>query len=107
MSTKGEENTDLIIESCQEVLATLVDPKPEWEEVLATTVAALGKLKTLFFLKTNLAVPITNACRKDTEQLKELADKQDFAAFDEVFAGFQKNIKKLLEQSNMKGLILT
>ncbi len=107
MSTKGEENTDVIIESCQEVLATLVDPKQEWEAALTTTVAALEKMKTLFFLKTNLAVPITNTCRKDTERLKELADKQDLAAFDEVFAGFQINIKKLLEQSNMKGLILT
>lgn len=107
MSTKGEENTDAIIEACRDVLAALVDPKPEWKEILEAAVTSLETLKPMFFLKTNLAVPVTDACLKDTEELKELADKQDLAAFGEALAGFQTDIEKLLAQSKMKGIILT
>ncbi len=107
MSTKGEENTDVIIEACQAILATLVNPEPEWKGALGGVITALEKLKTLFFLKTNLAVPISNVCRKDAEELKELAEKQDLPAFGEAFPRFQTNIEKLLKQSNMEGLIIT
>ena len=107
MSTRGEENTDVIIEACRAILAALVNPEPEVKEALEGVVTALEKLKTLFFLKTNLAVPITNTCRKDAEELKGLAEKQDLAAFGEAFPRFQTNIEKLLKQSNMEGLIIT
>lgn len=107
MTTKGEENTNLIIEACQATLAALDDPKPEWKEALEGAVTALEKLKTLFFLQTNLAVPITNTCRKNAEELQGLADKQDLDTFGEAIPRFRDNIKKLLDQSSMEGLILT
>ena len=107
MTTKGEENTDVIIEACQAILVALASPKPEWKEALEGTVTALENLKTLFFLKTNLAVPITNTCRKDAEELRGLADKEDLDAFGEAIPRFSDNIKKLLDQSNMEGLIIT
>ena len=107
MSTKGEENTDVIIEACRAILTALVNPEPEVKEAMEGVVTALEKLKTLFFLKTNLAVPITNVCRKDAEELQELAEKQDTAAFGDVITRFEANIKSLIDQSSMEGLIIT
>ena len=107
MIPKGEENTDVIIEACRTTVAALADPKSEWKEALEGVIDALEKVKTSFFLKTNLAVPITNTCRKDAQELQALAEKQDTAAFDEVLARFQKNIAQFIEQSGMEGLIIT
>jgi len=107
MIPKGEQNTDVIIEACRTTLAALSNPKPEWKETLEGVIDALEKVKTSFFLKTNLAVPITNTCRKDAAELQEMAEKPDPDAFGEVLARFTGNIEKLLNQSNMEGLVLT
>ncbi len=107
MSTKGEDNVNTIIEACQATLAALTDPKPEWKVILDDTITALEKVKISFFLKTNLAVPITNTCRKDAEELRGLAEKQDTATFGDVITRFADNIKSLIDQSSMEGLIIT
>jgi len=64
-------------------------------------------LKTKFFLKTNLAIPITNASRKDAIELQSLADKHDLSRFPEVLARFRDNMEKLLKQAKMDGVIIT
>ena len=107
MIPKGIENANAIIESCRQTLAGLDGPDPEWREVLLNVVNALEELKTKFFLKTNLAIPATNACRKDAAELQALAEKRDRAGFPEALARFRGSIEKLFKQSDMDGIIIT
>jgi hypothetical protein len=67
----------------------------------------MGNLKINFFLKTNLAIPVTNACLKDANELKNLVEKQDLSIFPEVLSRFQSDIEKLLKQAKMEGVIIT
>ena len=107
MIAKGIENINTIIEVCQLTLAGLESADPEWKEVLQSVIEIMEDLKTNFFLKTNLAIPITNASRKDAIELQSLVEKHDLSCFPEVLARFRGNMEKLLRQANMDGLIIT
>ncbi len=107
MIPKGIENVNAIIEVCQLTLAGLESANPEWEEVLQNIIEIIENLKTNFFLKTNLAIPITNACLKDATELQSLVEKHDLSCFAEVLARFRGNMEKLLKQAKMDGVIIT
>ena len=107
MIPKGIENADIIIESCKLILAGLGPADTEWKEVLQSVIEIMGDMKTKFFLKTNLAIPITNACRKDVTELQSLVEKDDLSGFPEVLARFQGNMEKMLKQAKMDGVIIT
>jgi len=107
MIPKGIETTDAIIEACQLTLAGLDSADPEWKEVLQSVIEIMEDLKTKFFLKTNLAIPITNACLKDATELKSLVEKHDLSGFPEVLAHFRGNMENLLKQAKMDGLTIT
>ncbi len=107
MISKGIENVNAIIEACQLTLAGLDSADPESKEVLQSIIEILEDLKTKFFLKTNLAIPITNASRKDATELQSLVEKHDLPCFSEVLARFRGNMEKLLKEANMDGLIIT
>jgi len=107
MIAKGIENVNAIIEVCQLTLAGLESADPEWKEVLQSVIEIMEDLKTNFFLKTNLAIPITNACLKDATELQSLVEKHDLSCFPEVLARFRGNMEKLLKQAKMEGVIIT
>jgi len=107
MIPKGIENADAIIEACKLTLAGLDSAEPEWKEVLQSVISAIEELKTKFFLKTNLAIPITNTCRKDAAEIQSLVEKQDLSDFPEMLAQFRGNIEKLFKQANMEGITIT
>jgi len=107
MIPKGIENANAIIEACQLALAGLDSADSESKEVLQSVIEILEDLKTKFFLKTNLAIPITNASRKDATELQSLVEKHDLSRFSEVLARFRGNMEKLLKEANMDGLIIT
>ena len=107
MIAKGIENVNAIIEVCQLTLAGLESAAPEWKEVLQSVVEIMEDLNTNFFLKTNLAIPITNACLKDATELQSLVEKHDLSCFPEVLARFRGNMEKLLKQAKMDGLTIT
>ena len=107
MIPKGIENADAIMESCRLTIAGLDSVETEWKEVLQSVIGAIEELKTKFFLKTNLAIPITNTCRKDTAELQSLVEKQDLSCFPEKLARFRGNVEKLLKQANMEGITIT
>ncbi len=107
MISKGIENANAIIEACKLTLAGLDSADAEWKEVLQSVIEIMEDLKTKFFLKTNLAIPITNASRKDAIELQSLVEKHDFSCFPEVLARFRGNIEKLLKQAKMDGVIIT
>jgi len=107
MIAKGIENANAIIEACQSQLAGLESADPEWKEVLQSVIEIIEDLKTKFFLKTNLAIPITNACRKDATELQSLVEKHDLSRFPEVLTRFRDNMEKLLKQAKMEGVIIT
>ncbi len=107
MIPKGIENADAIIAACRATLAALGEPEPEWKDLLESVATALEELKTKFFLKTNLAIPITNLCRKDVDELQRLAEKQELSGFGDILTRFRGNIEKLLKQSNMEGIVIT
>lgn len=107
MVPKGMENADAIVEACKLTLARLESGEAEWRELLQSAVSALEELKTKFFLKTNLAIPITNACRKDAAELQALAEKGDLSGFPEALARFRGNLEKLLKQADMQGITIT
>ena len=64
-------------------------------------------LKTKFFLKTNLAIPITNALRKDAAELQSLMAKHDLSGFPEVMTRLRGDMEKLVKQAKMEGIIIT
>ena len=107
MIPKGIENADAIIESCRLTLTGLDSAEPEWKEVLQSVISAIEELETKFFLKTNLAIPITNTCRKDAVELQSLVEKQDLSGFPETLERFRVNVEKLFKQANMEGITIT
>ena len=107
MIPKGIENADAIIEACKLILAGLDSADPEWKEVLQSVVEIISDMKTKFFLKTNLAIPVTNACRRDTVELQSLVEKDDLSSFPDVLARLRGNLEKLLKQAKMDGVIIT
>jgi len=107
MTPKGIENANAIIEACKLTLAGLDQADPEWKKVLQSTIEVMEDLKTKFFLKTNLAIPITNASRKDATELQSLVERHDLSRFPEVLARLQGNMEKLLKQAKMEGIIIT
>ncbi len=107
MISKGIENANVIIEACKLTLADLNSADPEWKKVLQSVIEIMENLKTKFFLKTNLAIPITNASRKDAIELQSLVEKHDLSCFSEVLARFRGNVEKLLKQAKMEGVIIT
>ena len=107
MIPKGIENADAIIETCKLTLAGLGSTDPEWKEVLQSVIEIMEDMKTKFFLKTNLAIPITNASRKDATELQSLVENHDLSSFPEVLARFRGNMEKLLKQAKMDGVIIT
>jgi len=58
-------------------------------------------MKTKFFLKTNLAIPVTNTSRKDAIKLQSLVEKDDLSQFSEVLARLQGSMEKLLKQGEL------
>jgi len=107
MLPKGIETANAIIKACQLTLAGLDSTDPEWKEVLQSVIEIMEDLKTKFFLKTNLAIPITNACLKDANELQSLVKEHDLSCFPEILTRFQGNMEKLLKQAKMDGLTIT
>lgn len=107
MIPKGIENANAVIEACKLTLAGLDSADPEWKEVLQSIIEIMESLKSKFFLKTNLAIPITNASRKDATELQSLVEKHNLSCFSEVLTRFQGNMEKMLKQAKMEGLIIT
>ena len=107
MLPKGIENANAVITACKLTLAGLDSVDPEWEVVLQSIIEIMEDLKTKFFLKTNLAIPITNASRKDAAELQSLVEKHNLSRFPEVLARFRDNMEKLLKQARMDGVIIT
>ena len=108
MRPKGIENAEAIISACRQTITALPSSSETgWIEVLKSVDKAFEELKTKFFLKTNLAIPITNACRRDAKELEDLAGRGDLGSFPQVLERFRTNVTKLLKNAQMDGLIIT
>jgi len=107
MIPKGIENADAIIESCRQTLADLGPEEPETKEVVQSIIRAMEELKTKFFLKTNLAIPITNACRKSAGDLRAMVEKHDLSGLPKGAAELRANVEKLLKQARLEGITIT
>lgn len=108
MPPKGLQNTDEIINLCNETQALLgSDLKAEWKEVLDSVVEILEGMKSKFFLKTNPAVPVTNAIRKDAAALKETAEAGNLTDVPAALESLRADMEKLLKSAKMEGIIIT
>jgi hypothetical protein len=107
MIPKGIENADAIIASCRSIIASLNSQEPEGKEVLQSVIDILEDMKNKFFLKTNLAIPTTNACKKDIVELQSIVEGADLSRFSEVMTRFRGNLEKLLKNAKMDGVIIT
>jgi hypothetical protein len=107
MIPKGIENSDAIIEACKLSIAGLSDADKENKEILQSAVDILGDMKSKFFLKTNLAIPPTNACKKDAVELQSVVENGDLSRFPELMTRFRSNMEKLLKHAKMDGVIIT
>ncbi len=108
MIPKGVENADTIIAVCQKVQAELgARAKPEWTATLDDIVGTLEDMKKKFFLKTNLATPVTNTCRKIATELQSVATEGDLSRFPEVLKQLVAEMENLLKQAKMDGITLT
>jgi hypothetical protein len=102
------ENSDGIIATCNQILCELGDQaKPEWKEALGKVVSAIEKLKTQFFIKTNLAIPGTKACLKDVSEIRSLISAGELPKVPGVLARLRASLEKLLSQAKMEGVSLT
>lgn len=108
MIPKGIQNADIIIEACQKAQADLdAKAKPEWAATLNDIITTLEELKKKFFLKTNLAIPVTNACRRLATELQTLATAGDLDKFPEALGRLVAEMENLLKQAKMDGITLT
>ena len=105
---KAIENADAFIETCHNILNELGEKaKPEWKETLGNVIGAIERLKTQFFIKTNLAVPGTKACLKDAIEMRSLVAEGDLSKLPDILTRLQANLEKLLSQAKMEGVALT
>ena len=108
MPPKGLQNTDEIISLCNDTQAKLGDAiEADWKEVLDSVVEILEGMKPKFFLKTNPAVPVTNAIRKDAAALKELAEAGNAQGIPDAVEKLKGSMEKLLSAAKMEGIIIT
>jgi len=107
MIPKGIDNADTIIKACKLTIARLGEADQENKELLQSAIDVLENMKKKFFLKTNLAVPPTNACKKDAIELQSIVEEGDLSTFPELIAKFRGNMEKLLKLAKMDGVIIT
>ena len=107
MIPKGIDNAGTIIEACKLTIAGLDAADQENKELLQSAIDVLGDMKNKFFLKTNLAIPPTNACKKDAIELQSIVEGGDLSRFPELIARFRGNMEKLLKHAKMDGVIIT
>ena len=108
MVPKGVQNLEAALDACASILDNLESGgDPQWREILASIVAIGQDLKTKFFLKTNLAIPATNACRKNAFELREIASNGEMSRFPEVLDNLKASVEKLLEGADMGGIVIT
>jgi hypothetical protein len=102
------ENADAVLENCHNILNELGDrAKPEWKETLESVIGAIEKLKTQFFIKTNMAIPGTKACLKDVTEIRFLVAEGDLAKLPDILVRLIASLEKLLSQAKMEGIALT
>ena len=108
MVPKGVQNLDAALAACSSILDGLKpDSDPEWKEILESIGTVGQNLKTKFFLKTNLAIPATSACRKNALELLEVASNGETGRFPEVLEKLKGSVEKLLEGADMGGIVIT
>ena len=108
MISKGVQNLEATIETCRGILEKLKpDANSEWQVILKSIIELGQDLKTKFFLKTNLAVPVTNACLKSARELEEIVGSSDLDLFTEVLNKLKSNVEKLLDGADMGGIVIT
>ena len=108
MVAKGIQNLEAVIDICRVIMAKLKqDADSEWENILKSIIEVGQDLKTKFFLKTNLAVPITSTCLKNARELDEIADGDNLDPFLEALNRLKGNVEKLLDGADMGGIVIT
>ena len=108
MLPKGLSNADAIIEACKKMLQDLgEEAKPEWKEILNHTIATIEDMKGKFFIKTNFAIPVTNALLKDVIAAQAIAASGDLGRMPEATAKMKASLENLIQRGKMDGVSLT
>ena len=108
MVSKGVQNLEAATETCRGILEKLKpEANPEWKIILKSIIELGQDLKTKFFLKTNLAVPVTNGCLKSARELEKIVESGDLDLFPEVLNKLKSTFEKLLDGADMGGIVIT
>lgn len=108
MLPRGLVNADAIVAACNKTLQVLGDKaKPEWVDTLKNTAAMMEDMKSKFFIKTNFAIPVTNALLKDVNGVQSIASSGDLAAITEAIARVKASLENLAQRGKMDGVSLT
>ena len=108
MVPKGVQNLEAVMEVCRGILSRLeTGTHPDWEVVLNSIIEIGQDLKTKFFLKTNIAVPITNACLKSSRALEEFVKSGNLEGVPETIDTLKSKVEKLLDGADMGGIVIT
>ena len=108
MLPKGLLNADAIIEVCKKTLQDLGEKaKPEWKETLNNTVATMEDMKGKFFVKTNFAIPVTNALLREVNGAQSVAASGDLSKMPEAIAKVKAGLDNLVQRGKMDGVSLT
>ena len=108
MQPKGLQNADAIIETCKKTLTNLgAGAKPEWKTTLENTIATMEDMKGKFFIKTNFAIPVTNALLKNATEVQSLTVRGDASKYPDAFARLGESLQNLINRGKMDGVSLT
>ncbi|GIX46704.1 MAG: hypothetical protein KatS3mg131_0915 [Candidatus Tectimicrobiota bacterium] len=109
--TKGQENLEAALATCQQVQAALASAAaPEAQQAyagLAEVVQALEGVREKFFLKTQLSVPPTRACKTEAAALASLVGAQQWAEVPAALGRLQKATQTLVTKAKMDGTTIT
>lgn len=108
MIPRGVQNADAIVEACKKIRLDLGEKaKPEWKAILENTIATIEDMKGKFFIKTNFAIPVTNALLKNATELQTLIASGDASGFAGAFDRLQESLQNLINRGKMEGVSIT
>lgn len=109
--TKGLENLQEAIDSCQKASTQLADASAEEANQVKTSLddilTALNEVSDKFFIKTMMSVPPTKMCKTDAAAVATIIDTENWAGLPNAVEKLQKATKALVTKAKMDGTIIT
>lgn len=109
--TKGIENLQEAIDTCQKACGQLADASAseanQAKASLQDVLASLNDVSDKFFIKTMMSVPPTKMCKTDAETVVALIEAENWSGLPSAVEKLQKATKALITKAKMDGTTIT